>query len=114
VISGWQDFLGLLKNNKWTFFKYLILKFIVALAGSIATVVLGIVTCCVGFIIIMIPYIGLVLILPLPVLYRLMGLELLAAFGDDYNVFYSPENEPPQITSEKAIPTEAALSADSL
>ncbi|HSA94906.1 MAG TPA: hypothetical protein VLJ16_02560, partial [Acidobacteriota bacterium] len=53
--------------------------------------VAGLVTCCVGWFLLIIPYIGTVITLPFWYLLRAFSLEFLAQFGPDYDVFAKPE-----------------------
>ena len=55
----------------------------------------GCMTCCIGFLILMIPYIGTVVLLPMYVTFRGLDLEFLAQFGEEYDlVALFPQDEP--------------------
>ena len=47
----------------------------------------GLLTCCIGFIFLIIPYIGSVIMLPVSVTFRSLSLEFLEQFGPDYKIF---------------------------
>ena len=48
--------------------------------------IIGMMTCCIGFIVLAIPYIGAVILLPIAVFFRLLGLEFLRQFGSQYDL----------------------------
>jgi len=50
------------------------------------------ITCCLGLLLLIIPYINAVLLLPFSYTFRAFSLEFLAQFGDDYTVFSNEEN----------------------
>ncbi len=56
--------------------------------------VFGFATCCLGFLLLAIPYVGTVLLLPLLVAYRYLSLEFLAQFDPSLDVFAVPSTEP--------------------
>jgi hypothetical protein len=53
----------------------------------IVIVIFGLVTCCIGFILLAIPYINVVILLPVPVWFRGFSVEFLEQFGEDYKFF---------------------------
>lgn len=59
----------------------------------------GLMTCCLGFILMIIPYIGSVVLLPFSYTFRSFSLEFLAQFGDYYSVFVekTPGAIPPAV-----------------
>lgn len=102
-IEAWKIFLTLLKNNRFTFFKYIILTIVFSVIAGAAILAAGIATCCIGLILLAIPFVGTVIILPVSVFFRLFGLELLAQFGPEYNIPVPPPPplpEPEPITAE--------------
>ncbi len=84
--AAWGMFLGLFREQPG----YFLLYGIVVLAGWIAVMAaaaaLGIATCCVGLVLLAIPYVGTVALLPVHVTYRSYSLEFLAQFGERYRV----------------------------
>jgi hypothetical protein len=61
-----------------------------AFAGLV--VAAGLITCCVGFFLLIIPYVGTVVTLPVWHTLRAYRLEFLAQFGPEHNLF--PAKEP--------------------
>ncbi|MDD3118754.1 MAG: hypothetical protein PHQ27_06220 [Victivallales bacterium] len=68
---------GLFKNHTWTFIKYVILYVVLMLVFSTLLFAIIIATCCLVMLPMMIPYVWAVLLLPVLVFFRLLGLELL-------------------------------------
>jgi hypothetical protein len=62
----------------------------------IAAIVLGgCATCCVGFVILAIPYINAVILLPISYVIRAFSVEFLEQFGAGYDIFPRPDAPPP-------------------
>lgn len=91
VISGWSEFLKLSVQNMGSFFVYGLFIFILGIAVAIAVILFAVFTCCIGLLLIMIPFVGAVILLPISYTFRAFSIEYLATFGDEYNVF--PQNE---------------------
>jgi len=53
----------------------------------ILIIIAGLLTCCVGILLLIIPYIGTVVTLPIWYTLRAFSLEYLAQFGPEYDVF---------------------------
>jgi hypothetical protein len=49
----------------------------------LAVVAAGLLTCCLGFVLLLIPYVGTVVLLPISVLYRSYTIEFLAQFDPE-------------------------------
>ena len=99
-LEAWKVFLALLSNNRFTFFKYIILTIVFSVIAGAAILAAGIATCCIGLILLAIPFVGTVLILPVSVFFRLFGLELLAQFGPEYNI---PVPPPPPLPKPSPV-----------
>lgn len=63
--------------------------FVLIVGFVIGVIIAGIMTCCIGIILLIIPYIGTVVTLPAWYTLRAFSLEYLAQFGDEYTVFPS-------------------------
>jgi hypothetical protein len=87
---GWKLFLPLLKAHLGSFILYGLIVFAVIIAFVIAVVVAGLVTCCIGWFLLVIPYIGMVVTLPFWYWLRAFGPELLGQFGLEYSLFPPP------------------------
>jgi len=84
--EAWRRFTPLFSQYPGWFVLYGMFYLLVAILGFIALVTAGLVTCCIGLVLLMIPYIGSVLSLPLTVTLRYWDLEFLGQFGPNYTV----------------------------
>lgn len=87
--KAWGWFLALFGKQPFHFIWFGVLVFIIMLIFVIAVVLAGLLTCCVGWIILIIPYVGTVVTLPVWYTLRAFSVEFLAQFGDDYRLFPS-------------------------
>jgi len=87
VLSAWSNFITLLSQHFLYFILYGLLIFVLTVAIIILIIFFGLFTCCLGFLLLMIPYIGSVMTLPITYTIRALGLEFLAQFGDEYVIF---------------------------
>jgi hypothetical protein len=85
--QAWSRFLSLFKRYPFHFILYGLLVFVLAILSVIAIAVAGLLTCCVGFLLLIIPYIGTVITLPVWYTFRAFSLEFLAQFGPEYELF---------------------------
>lgn len=92
--EAWMRFLPLHNSRFFRFALYAIWKLLLGIVAGIALVAFAFGTCCIGLIILAIPYIGAVLLLPVTVFFRSLGPEFLAQFGDEWDLF---DEEPPAI-----------------
>ena len=99
--EAWKLFLRLLEKYPFHFLGYGILVFLLMLVFVFVVIVAGLVTCCVGWLLLVIPYIGTVVTLPVWYTLRAFSLEFLTQFGPEYNVFPSPTAP---MTAAPAVP----------
>jgi len=85
--EGWRRFLYLLGHHPFHFILYGLLILALYLLFLVLVIAAGLVTCCLGWLVLVIPYIGTVVTLPVWVTLRAFSLEFLAQFGPDYDVF---------------------------
>jgi hypothetical protein len=90
--QAWSRFLSLFKRYPFHFILYGLILFLLAILSVIAIAVAGLLTCCVGFLLLIIPYIGTVITLPIWYTFRAFSLEFLAQFGPEYELF-TPSDE---------------------
>jgi hypothetical protein len=86
VWAGWGTFLKLFWPHFFSFIAYALFTFvlwIMIIIGIIAAVVL---TCCIGGILLIIPYINAVALLPVSYTLRAFSLEFLGQFGPEYKL----------------------------
>jgi len=92
--QAWSRFLSLFKRHPFHFILYGLLVFVLGILAVIFVVVAGLLTCCIGFLLLIIPYIGTVVTLPIWYTFRAFSLEFLAQFGPEYEIF-PPAGESP-------------------
>jgi len=88
--AAWKLFLGVFRKYPFHFIGYGIIIFLLMIAFAVAVIVAGLATCCIGFLILVIPYISTVVTLPVWYTYRAFSLEFLAQFGPEYDVLPRP------------------------
>jgi len=94
--EAWRKFLPLLRDRPAEFALYGLLLLVLGLFAAIAVTLAGFLTCCVGFVLLAIPYLGTVVLLPVWFTYRAFGPEFLAEFGPEWTIFPTvPASETP-------------------
>ncbi len=99
-ITGWeaiQKFLPLFFSHFLYFIGYGIFRFFVSLLIVIAVLIFGCITCCIGFLVLAIPYIKSVVLLPVLYSMRAFAVEFLEQFGPEYRIFPVPERNSPEM-----------------
>ncbi len=90
--AGWREFLTILSVNKARFVLYILFQIVIAIVIGVIVWMgfcIGCCLCCAGFLL-LIPYIGTVILLPVHVFTRAYSLLYLKQFGPEFDVF-SPE-----------------------
>ena len=93
-VAGWREFLTILSVNKARFVLYILFQIVIAIAiGAIISIgfCIGCCLCCVS-VLLLIPYIGTVILLPVLVFKRAYSLLYLQQLGPEFDVF-NPETE---------------------
>lgn len=93
--AAWREFISLLSANKGRFILYILFQILIAIViGTIEMLgfCIGCCLCCVS-VLLLIPYIGTVILLPLLVFERSYSLCYFRQFGPEFDVF-RPEIEP--------------------
>lgn len=93
---AWGHFIPTLRSNIWYFLLYGIFKLLLYLIVAALIVVFGLVTCCIGFIILIIPYVGSVITLPISYTFRAFSVEFLQQFGPDFKIFPDEDTMSPE------------------
>jgi len=93
-VAGWREFLTILSVNKARFVLYILFQIVIAIV--IFTIIsmgfcIGCCLCCASLLL-LIPYIGTVILLPVLVFKRAYSLLYLRQFGPEFDVF-RPETE---------------------
>jgi len=96
--AAWRKFMSLLSEHAAYFLLYGLFIFVLGILVFITIVAFGLLTCCIGFLLLIIPYIGSVVLLPISYTFRAFSVEFLEQFGDDYQLFPQLE-ETPEITA---------------
>ena len=91
TFQAWSRFLPLFSRHFWYFLFWGIIMFLLHILAIICVLVLGLFTCCIGIILVIIPYIGSVITLPISYTFRAFSLEFLEQFGPDYTLFPKAE-----------------------
>lgn len=91
AIKAWNRFLPLFVQHFLYFVLYGIIIFLLIILVVICVILFGLLTCCIGFLLLIIPYIGSVVTLPISYTFRAFSLEFLEQFGPEYTFF--PKSE---------------------
>jgi hypothetical protein len=76
------------------FLGFALFSFFIFVVALICILLVGLVTCCVGFLFLAIPYINSVVLLPILYTMRAFSVEFLEQFGGEYHVFPRGESAP--------------------
>lgn len=88
--KAWGRFLPLMSKYFGYFLLYGIIIFFLILVVICCVLIFGLMTCCIGILLLIIPYIGSVVFLPVSYTFRAFSVEFLSQFGDEFNVFPQP------------------------
>jgi hypothetical protein len=94
-LAAWREFWGLLADNAGLFTLYILFQIVLGIAIGIIVVGAVLITCCIAGCLMMIPYLGTVLLLPVLVFKRSYPLYFLRQFGQGYDVFPPAPPAPP-------------------
>lgn len=87
VLDAWSRFIGILSEYPLQVILFSLFYFGVMVIVVVGIVVFGFLTCCIGFLLLAIPYLGDVLLLPISYTMRAFSVEFLEQFGPDYKIF---------------------------
>lgn len=96
---AWGRFMEIFNRHPFHFIGYGVFTFFLVVFGVIGFIIAGALACCIGLLLVILPYIGTVTTLPLWYTMRAFSLEYLAQFGDEFQLFPPPA---PVETSEPA------------
>lgn len=94
IRAAWSIFGPLFRQRPGSFLLYGLVRYLVGLGANLAYLAACLATCCCFFFLTLIPYIGTVLLLPVFVFFRLIGIEFLRQFGDDFTLDPAPDTAP--------------------
>jgi hypothetical protein len=92
ALQGWSRYLGLFEKHWLRFILYGLLVLVLWILVVMGVFIVGILTCCVGFLLLIIPYISSVILLPISYTFRSFSLEFLQQFGPEFDVFPKVED----------------------
>ena len=93
-LAAWREFYGLLAANAGKFTVYILFQIVLAMAIGAIVVMAILVTCCIAGCLMLLPFVGTVLLLPVLVFKRAYPLYYLAQYGPQFNVFPAPPLPP--------------------
>ncbi|MEZ5082561.1 MAG: hypothetical protein R2750_03810 [Bacteroidales bacterium] len=91
--QAWFTFLPLFNRHIGHFIVFGLFVFVLIILIVIAVLIFGFFTCCIGFLLLIIPYIGSVVFLPISYTLRAFSVEYLEQFGNDFKIFPGEEKE---------------------
>lgn len=95
TLKAIQKFFPTLISNIFYFIGYALFILCLLILVAIGILIAGCITCCCGFLILMIPYINAVVLLPVSYSFRAFSVEFLEQFGPEYRIFPDPDITPP-------------------
>ena len=87
AVAAWRMFLPWLSAEGGSFLLYGLFVLLLFIMAAMAISVFCFATCCIGLLLLMVPFVGTVLLLPFLVTYRYLSLEFLAQFDPTLSVF---------------------------
>ncbi len=84
--EAWRRFLTLHWDHLGSFILYGLFVLLLQVVVLAVVVFVGLMTCCLGFILLLIPYIGSVILLPITYAFRALSVEFLAQFGAEFAI----------------------------
>jgi hypothetical protein len=96
-LESWRAFGRVLATRPGQFLLYFLFQIVLAIAIGILVVAAVLVTCCIAGCLLVLPYLGTVLLLPVLVFRRSYSLCYLAQYGGEYDVFAPPSAPPPLV-----------------
>lgn len=96
--AAWRTLLPWLKRYPGWFLAYAVVLFLAAIAFQVVILVLCLFTCC----IVLLPYVGTVILLPVWVLYRAYSVDFLAQFHPDFDLFEAATLTPAPVEAGEA------------
>jgi hypothetical protein len=88
--AAWREFYALLSANVGNFALYILFQIVLTMAIGIIVLLAILATCCIAGCLMLLPFLGTVLLLPVLVFKRAYSLYYLAQYGPQYDVFPIP------------------------
>jgi hypothetical protein len=93
-LEAWREFWGLLSANPGKFTLYILFQIVISIAIGAIVLMAILITCCIAFCFLALPFVGTVLLLPILIFKRAYSLYYLAQYGPEYDVFPKPPIPP--------------------
>lgn len=93
AVPATRRLIELVLKHFGSFILYGLLKLVLMIGVFVAIMFFGFFTCCIGFILVIIPYISDVFLLPVSYTFRSFSVEFLEQFGDEYKLFPAAESQ---------------------
>lgn len=103
-LESWRELRRLMSGNLDLFVLYVLFQIVMAIALGLIVIAGIIVTCCLAGCLLVLPYLGTVVLLPLLVFRRSYSAIYLAQFGPEYNVFPPAPTPPPPPPFQPSVP----------
>ncbi len=87
AVAAWRVLLPWFEAYLGHFVLYALFLLALAFGLGLVVVAFGFLTCCIGFVLLALPYVGTVILLPVWVAYRAFSLEFLAQFDPTFQLF---------------------------
>ncbi len=94
AVEAWRRFVPWIERNFGALVLYGLFLLGLGVAVGVGVIVVGLLTCCVGLLLVALPYVGTVILLPLLVTYRAFSLEFLAQLDPGFAIFPAQEAPP--------------------
>jgi hypothetical protein len=96
--QAWRRFLPLFSKHWGYFILYGLFLLVLYILSVIVVITAGLLTCCIGILLLIIPYISSVITLPISYTFMALGPEFLVQFGPEYDIF--PRSEEIALNSQ--------------
>lgn len=101
TMQTWNKFLPLLSRYLLYFIIFGLLMFVIHIVLLMCIVVFGFFTCCIGFVLLVLPYISSVVLLPVSYTLRAYSVEFLAQFGSEYSLIQTKKRKTAKSSKKK-------------
>jgi hypothetical protein len=86
-MPAWGVFMPLFSKHAGYFILYGLLIFVLSIMVFFGVIMLGFLTCCIGFVLLVLPYINSVVLLPISYTFRAFSVQFLEQFGNEFSLF---------------------------
>ncbi len=94
TMAAWARFLAIFREHPGSFILCGLFYLLLNIIGLMALLFGGLLTCCVGLLLMAIPYVGSVITLPVSVTLRYYTLDFLGQFGDEFRLLNPVDDSP--------------------